>query len=69
MNRAGKVRCNMGNQIRLANHNRNFYRLIARVLLPSTPVMTHSFASWQTPARRQKQALGGSGRLRDPRLA
>jgi hypothetical protein len=26
----------MGNQIRLANHNCNFYRLIARVLLPSS---------------------------------
>jgi hypothetical protein len=30
------VRYNMGNQIRLANHNCNFYRLKARVLLPST---------------------------------
>jgi hypothetical protein len=28
--------------IRLANHNCNFYRLKARALLPSTPVMTHS---------------------------
>jgi hypothetical protein len=42
MNPAGKVRCNMETQIRLANHNCNFYRLKARVLLPSTPVMTHS---------------------------
>jgi hypothetical protein len=39
---AGKVRCNIETQIRLANHNCNFYRLKARVLLPSTPVMTHS---------------------------
>src|SRR5215469_15549364 len=36
MNPAGKVRCNMANQIRLANHNCNFCRLKARVLLPST---------------------------------
>ena len=42
MNPAGNVRCNMETQIRLANHNCNFYRLKARVLLPSTPVMTHS---------------------------
>jgi len=35
MNPAGRVRCYMGNQIRLANHNCNFYRLKARVLLPS----------------------------------
>src|SRR2546430_15710339 len=42
MNPAGKVRCNMETQIRLANHNCNFYRLKARVLLPSTAVMTHS---------------------------
>jgi hypothetical protein len=42
MNPAGRVRCNMETQIRLANHNCNFYRLKARVLLPSTPVMTHS---------------------------
>ena len=33
MNPAGRVRCNMENQIRLANHNCNFYRLKARVLL------------------------------------
>jgi hypothetical protein len=42
MNPAGKVRCIVETQIRLANHNCNFYRLKARVLLPSTPVMTHS---------------------------
>ena len=36
MNPAGRVRCNVGNQIRLANHNCNFCRLKARVLLPST---------------------------------
>jgi len=36
MKPAGKVRCNMANQIRLANHNCNFCRLKARVLLPST---------------------------------
>src|SRR6516164_266332 len=36
MNPAGRVRCNRGNQIRLANHNCNFYRLKARDLLPST---------------------------------
>jgi len=34
MNPAGRVRCNMRNQIRLANHNCNFYRLKACVLLP-----------------------------------
>ena len=63
MNPGGKVRCNMWNQIRLANHNCNFYRLKARVLLPSTQSWRTPFASWQTPARRQKQALGGSGRF------
>ena len=36
MKPAGRIRCNMGNQIRLPNHNCNFYRLKARVLLPST---------------------------------
>jgi hypothetical protein len=59
MNPAGKIRCNMGDQIRLANHNCNFYRLIARILLPSTPLMTHSFASWQTrPAGKNKPSAG-----------
>src|SRR5262249_45523814 len=42
-----------------SNHNCNFYRLIARVLLPSTPLMTHSFASWQTrPAGKNKPSAG-----------
>jgi len=50
MNPAGRVRCNVGNQIRLANHNCNFYRLKARVLLPSTPVMTHSVCVVANPA-------------------
>ena len=56
MNPAGKVRCNMS-----ANHNCNFHRLKARVLLPSTPVMTHSVCVVANPGPPQKQALGGSG--------
>ena len=61
MNPAGKVRCDMANQIRLANHNCNFHRLKARVLLLSTPVMTHSVCVVASPGPPQKQALGGSG--------
>src|SRR5262249_12077016 len=45
-----------GNQIRLANHNCNFYRLKARVLLPSTPVMTHSVCVVANPGPPAKQA-------------
>jgi hypothetical protein len=61
MNPAGKVRCNIANQIRLDNHNCNLHRLKARVLLPSTPVMTHSGCVVANPGPPQKQALGGSG--------
>jgi hypothetical protein len=64
MNPAGRVRCNMENQIRLANHNCNFYRLKARVLLPSTPFMTHSVCVVANPGPPAKQALGGSGPTR-----
>jgi len=41
MNPAGKVRCNMENQIRLANHNCNFYRLKARVFTGSKPAFCY----------------------------
>jgi hypothetical protein len=59
MNPAGRVRCNMANQIRLANHNCNFHQLKGRVLLLSTPVMTHSVCVVANPGPPQKQALGG----------
>ena len=42
MKPAGKVRCNMANQIRLANHNCNFHRLKARVFASVVSLMTHS---------------------------
>jgi len=61
MNPAGRVRCNVGNQIRLANHNCNFYRLKARVLLPSTPVMTQSVcvvANPGPPAKASPRRVG-----------
>jgi hypothetical protein len=61
MNPAGKVRCNMANQIRLANHNCNFHRLKACVLLPSTSVMTHSVCAMANPGPPQKQPSAGRG--------
>jgi hypothetical protein len=44
----------------LANHNCNFYRLKARVLLPSTPVMTHSVCvvAKPRPAGKSKPSAG-----------
>ena len=67
MNPAGKVRCNMETQIRLANHNCNFYRLKARVLLPSTPVMTHSVcvvANPGPPVKTSPRRVGGAYAIR-----
>ena len=62
MNPAGKVRCDMANQIRLANHNCNFHRLKARVFASVVSLMTHSVCVVANPGPPQKQALGVSGR-------
>ena len=67
MNPAGNVRCNMETQIRLANHNCNFYRLKARVLLPSTPVMTHSVCVVANPGPLVKTSPRRVAALTRPR--
>src|SRR5262249_1073005 len=55
-----------GNQIRLANHNCNFYQPKARVLLPLVSVMTHSdcvVASPGPPAKTSPRRPGSCSHL------
>jgi hypothetical protein len=61
MNPAGKVRGNTANQIRLANHNRNFYRLKSPRFATLDSVMTHSVcvvANPGPPAKTSPRRVG-----------